>query len=103
MDYYNVETLKFLEPKQKYNRIAIKLNGQQYLLTRREAQTLLYFAKGFSTKQISELLGLSPRTVDVYFESIKLKFNCKKRVELFLLLGDPLQLSGYLASIIESC
>jgi DNA-binding CsgD family transcriptional regulator len=51
-------------------------------LSKRQMECLFYITKGRTIKQIATILGLSPKTVEHYLESIKLKLNCSSRAEL---------------------
>lgn len=55
---------------------------KKYNLSFRQSQCLLYVVKGMTMKEIGHILNLSPRTVEHYIESIKIKLSCKKRSEL---------------------
>jgi DNA-binding CsgD family transcriptional regulator len=54
-----------------------------YDLTTRQLDCLFSLMKGMSIKQIAKHLSLSPRTIEHYLESIKIKMDCASRVELF--------------------
>lgn len=51
-------------------------------LTEREAQCLSYLSAGKSTKNIAKALAISPKTVDIYINNLKKKFDCHTRIEL---------------------
>lgn len=51
-------------------------------LTEREGHCLFYLVRGKTAKEISEKLYISRRTVEQYIDSIKVKFNCKKKSDL---------------------
>jgi DNA-binding CsgD family transcriptional regulator len=53
-----------------------------YALTQRQIQCLYYIVKGFSQKEIANLLEISDRTVEHYLEAVKIKLNCFKRSDL---------------------
>jgi DNA-binding CsgD family transcriptional regulator len=48
-------------------------------LTQREAEVLIWIAKGKSNKDIGEILGLSPRTVNKHLEQIFVKLGVENR------------------------
>lgn len=50
--------------------------------SKREAECLKYLHYGKSAKEIAQLLNLSPRTVETYFNSIKTKTNSKNLLEV---------------------
>jgi DNA-binding CsgD family transcriptional regulator len=51
-------------------------------VSKRESECLKNLAQGKTSKEIAKLLGLSPRTVDHYFENCMNKFNVTSRYEL---------------------
>ena len=51
-------------------------------LTDREAQCLFFILQGKSAKLIAEYLGISSRTVDIYFQNLKYKFKAQNKFEL---------------------
>ncbi|MEP3048819.1 MAG: DNA-binding response regulator [Roseibium sp.] len=52
---------------------------QQFALTHREAEVLIWIAKGKSNKDIAEILELSPRTVNKHLEQIFVKLGVENR------------------------
>jgi len=52
---------------------------QRFELTQREAEVLIWIAKGKSNKDIGEILGLSPRTVNKHLEQIFIKLGVENR------------------------
>ncbi|ABC33262.1 probable two component response regulator protein containing GerE domain [Hahella chejuensis KCTC 2396] len=52
----------------------------------REAQTIGLWLCGLSAKESSQVLGLSPRTVETYRENIKNKFSITNKIKFFDLL-----------------
>lgn len=72
---------------------------KKYKLSNRETQCLFYLLRGKTSKKIAIILGLSPRTIEVYVDNLKSKFNCRTKLELIekaidanLLNSIPLQL-----------
>lgn len=57
-------------------------------LSPRETELMSLMLQGKSAKQIAKVLGLSNRTVENYFESIKRKFNCRTKLELISKLSE---------------
>jgi len=53
------------------------------LLSPREKECLKYLLNGQSAKETARALGLSSRTIETYFEKIKLKFGCWSKNEIF--------------------
>jgi DNA-binding CsgD family transcriptional regulator len=52
---------------------------RQFSLTGREAEVLLWIAQGKSNRDIGEILGLSPRTVNKHLEQIYQKLGVENR------------------------
>ncbi len=53
------------------------------LLSRRERECVALLLKGMSARETARELGLSPRTVECYFETIKAKLSCQTKQEVF--------------------
>lgn len=53
------------------------------ILSKRERECLVYLLNGQSAKETAGLLSLSPRTIEFYFENIKIKLNCHNKGEVF--------------------
>ncbi|KTC97511.1 transcriptional regulator LuxR [Legionella geestiana] len=51
-------------------------------LSERETECFFYLLRGHSAKSIANMLSLSVRTIEYYFENIKNKFNCYSKSEL---------------------
>lgn len=56
-----------------------KVLQDHFTLTAREAEVLLWIAKGKANKDIGEILGLSPRTVNKHLEQIYQKLGVENR------------------------
>jgi DNA-binding CsgD family transcriptional regulator len=52
--------------------------------SKREKECIFYLLRGKTTKQTSEILNLSKRTVDYYIENIKNKTGCRSKSELLV-------------------
>lgn len=52
---------------------------QAFGLTRRESEVLLWIARGKSNKDIADILGLSPRTVNKHLEQVFAKLGVENR------------------------
>ena len=52
---------------------------RQLALTMREAEVLVWIARGKSNRDIAEILGLSPRTVNKHLEQIFVKIGVENR------------------------
>lgn len=53
-----------------------------YALNKREAESLFYIMRGYTAKEIAQLLCISSKTVEYHIEQLKNKFGCSKRSEL---------------------
>lgn len=51
----------------------------QFVLSAREAEVLLWIARGKSNKDISDILGISPRTVNKHLEQVFTKMGVENR------------------------
>ncbi|MDE1173974.1 MAG: response regulator [Parvibaculaceae bacterium] len=68
---------------------------KQYLsLTMREAEVLIWIAKGKSNRDISEILGISPRTVNKHLEQIFTKLGVENRASAAALAVRALSARG---------
>ncbi|MCX5571692.1 MULTISPECIES: response regulator transcription factor [Kaistia] len=52
---------------------------KQFTVTQREAEVLLWIARGKSNRDIAEILGLSPRTVNKHLEQVYQKLGVENR------------------------
>ena len=68
--YRVIETLEGAEEK---------LLAQRHGLTEREAEVLLWISRGKANREISEILGISPRTVNKHLEQIFEKMGIENR------------------------
>lgn len=61
-------------------------NNEQILdaFTEREKEVVLLLCKGFSNKEISEKLFISPRTVDKHRSNLFAKYNLKNAIQLVI-------------------
>jgi len=62
-------------PKSSLNQLEIKF-------PRRTAECLFYLLRGKTAKEISKCMCLSVRTIEKYFDSLKLQFGCQTKSEL---------------------
>lgn len=69
---------------------------QHFGLTARESEVLLWIARGKSNKDIGEILGLSPRTVNKHLEQVYTKLGVENRasaaIKAIQALQAPLEL-----------
>ena len=81
--------------------VAVDTSSEQLLLkqrlnlTTREAEVLLWLARGKSNRDIAEILGLSPRTVNKHLEVIYAKLGVENRAAA---TGMAVRTAGRLAS-----
>jgi DNA-binding CsgD family transcriptional regulator len=66
-------------------------------LSQRQIDCLYYLVKGMTLKQIAKSLNLSPRTVEHYLDSVKLKLNCTSRAEL---IGKAFQIPAIINKLL---
>ncbi len=79
---------KFINYLNSTKGYCINISNTTVELTHREAQCLTYLIYGQATKVIARNLGISPRTVEVYFDNLKKKTRCKNRLELISQISD---------------
>ena len=68
-------------------------NTSSYL-TKREMICASYLIRSYTTKQIAKAMNVSPRTVEVYLETIRQKLNSQERSELVRKLSLAFPSSG---------
>lgn len=66
----------------------VQVDNRKIQLTKREAECLYYFFKGLSSKKIAQVLDISHRTVELYFDRIRQKVCCHSRIELYSKISD---------------
>ncbi|MGD9108980.1 MAG: helix-turn-helix transcriptional regulator [Gammaproteobacteria bacterium] len=64
------------------NLISTKLKFHLSKLTKREGECICYILRGMTTKQMADMMELSPRTVEGYMLNIRNKLDCKNRYEI---------------------
>ena len=64
---------------------------QNFALTVREGQVLLWIAKGKSNRDIGEILGLSARTVNKHLEQIYVKLGVENRASAAVKAANALR------------
>jgi DNA-binding NarL/FixJ family response regulator len=62
------------------------MNGVKDILTRRQRQVCEKVCLGWSSKEIANVLGLSPRTVDDHRDRLMEKLKVRNAVELVRLV-----------------
>ncbi|MDQ0391868.1 response regulator [Labrys monachus] len=60
----------------------------RFALTNREAEVLVWIARGKSNRDIGEILGLSPRTVNKHLEQIYVKLGVENRASAAVLANS---------------
>jgi DNA-binding NarL/FixJ family response regulator len=64
---------------------------QHFALTQREGEVLLWIARGKSNRDIGEILGLSPRTVNKHLEQVYAKLGVENRASAAIKATHALQ------------
>lgn len=64
-------------------------------LTRREAEVLSWLAKGKTNRDIGDILGLSPRTVNKHLEHVYAKLGVETRTSAAALLSKEVEYPGF--------
>ncbi len=59
---------------------------ERFLLTAREADVLLWLSRGKQNRDIAEILGLSPRTVNKHLEVVFAKLGVENRASATFLV-----------------
>lgn len=67
--------------------ITIQQPNHKIKLTPRQHAVSQCFIEGMSVKSIAKSLNISPRTVEMHINALKLKFKCNKSTELILKLS----------------
>lgn len=62
--------------------ISTKLKFHLSKLSKRESECIFYILRGMTTKQMADVMNLSPRTVEGYLLNIRNKLDCKNRYEI---------------------
>ena len=78
--------LEFEGPVEWLQSISMNTNLDHPKLTRREEEVLDYLLQGKPSKQIAELLFISPHTVKNHIQKIYEKYQIHSRAELFKIL-----------------
>ncbi len=79
------EILDFLNPTKNTNitgNIEFLQSTSTVGLTNREMDCLYYTLRGKSAKAIAPILNISSKTIEFHLEKIKMKFNCRTKMEL---------------------
>ena len=62
-------------------------------LTRRQSDCLVLLAEGKTAKEIAGILGISHRTVEDYFETIRKQLGCSSNKKLIAEYGEQIQIT----------
>lgn len=57
-------------------------NDLDIYLSYREAECMTYFLKGYSNKEVAQIMQVSRRTIESYVLNMKYKFRSRSKVEL---------------------
>ncbi len=87
------------EKKVQHKIYSISDSAHELHLTRRQEECLFYILRGKNAKTIAKILGLSFRTIEVYINELKVKFQCsckssliEKAIELGYFYRVPISL-----------
>ena len=85
--HYKEELLIILDESKNYITIKDKIikesfNKNKFAVTEKEAETVVFTAKGFTNKEIAKKLFISENTVKLRLKNIFIKLNIKSRSEL---------------------
>lgn len=58
--------------------------------SKREIESMSYFSKGNTVKEVAKSMSLSPRTVEGYINNVKVKTGCNNKSELIKLFKNQL-------------
>lgn len=64
------------------NKLKKGMNALNVHLSQRQIECLIYLSKGMTARQMSEIMELSPRTVEHYLNTTKIKLGCSQRSSL---------------------
>jgi DNA-binding CsgD family transcriptional regulator len=81
-NYQNILTLWRENLLDTQSIIVTELSNRKIKLSKREAECALLLVSGKSAKQIADELSRSKRTVEVFLNNLKTKFNCYSKSEL---------------------
>ena len=76
-----------LDRRYKTCLVVVGLLGE-VALTPREVETLAWVVRGKTLAKVAEAMGISPRTVEYYFSTVKRKFGCRTKAELLAWVAD---------------
>lgn len=74
----------YLLQELKITKFYFPLKRKTFYLTKREAECLYYLVRAKTAKEIALLLNISPRTVESYIDTLKMKLECNSKIDLVL-------------------
>lgn len=80
----NLQTYYELYKMSKIKKYYLGPSYPNVYLSRREAQCIAYFLKGYSSRRVGETLKISSKTVDFYTDRAKFKLDCTTKMELII-------------------
>ena len=81
----NVNTSFLQELYPTSNNIKLILSTPSLILSARQGELLFYISRGYSMKQIAQILQISPRTVETHVSHLKIKTKLKSKADLVVL------------------
>jgi DNA-binding CsgD family transcriptional regulator len=81
VDSPNVDRKKFINST-TFKKLFLNIENSLIYLTKKEIECVTYMVLGKTSREISQLLHISLRTVETHFESIRNKTGCNTRSEL---------------------
>lgn len=81
LDSTQVKMQRFIN-QTNFDRYHLVPGGKGVFLSKREQECVNYLVQGKTSKEIGKLINLSPRTVETYFESIKVKAEVRNKIEM---------------------
>jgi DNA-binding CsgD family transcriptional regulator len=83
-NYFRSEDRKYLTERERLNDVMHKIGllNQDLSISEREYECLHLYCLGYSANESSKILGISRRTIESHFNSLKNKLNVKSKSEL---------------------
>lgn len=76
------EELNHYYDQTRIDKMCVRMRGIDYYVSANEAKILSLMKRGYSAKQIAHEIGLSQKTIEIYRDKLKSKFDCFTRNEL---------------------
>lgn len=64
------------------NRYQLNLNNNHSSISKREMETIRFLCHGYSVKEAAKLMKISPRTVEQYFNNLKIKLGLGRKSQI---------------------